>query len=70
MLSQKMLNAGRDFRTGNQWVFSLYGQNLRNEVNHGGDAQLPNLVGPVPTGGTFSPLARGRIAGLEITYEY
>ena len=70
LLSQKILNAGLDFRTGNHWVFSLYGQNLLNEVNHGGDTQLPAVIGPVPTGGTFSPLAKGRIAGLEITYEY
>jgi iron complex outermembrane receptor protein len=29
---------------------------------------LPNLLGPVPTGGTFSPLLKGRVVGLEVTY--
>ena len=50
------------------WVFSLYGRNLLDSVNHGGDTQLPGLIGPVPTGGTFSPLVKGRIMGLEATF--
>lgn len=42
--------------------FSLYGKNLLHEVNHGGDTQLPASLG----GGTFSPLTKGRIVGLEL----
>ncbi|MCH7507946.1 MAG: TonB-dependent receptor [Proteobacteria bacterium] len=73
ILSQQILDAGLDYRTaGGHWVFSLYGRNLLNEVKHGGDTQLPStLVLPVvPMGGTFSPLAKGRVAGFEVTFNY
>ena len=40
----------------------LFGRN----VVGGGDTQLPTALG----GGTFSPLAKGRIFGLELTYHY
>lgn len=71
LLSQDILDAGVDYRTaGGHWVFSLYGRNLLGSVNHGGDTQLPTLLGPVPTGGTFSPLAKGRIVGFEVTFDY
>jgi len=43
-------------------VFSIYGRNLTNEVNFGGDTQLPGTLG----GGTFSPLAKGRRVGIEL----
>jgi iron complex outermembrane receptor protein len=69
LLSQKILDFGIDYAMANQrWVFSLYGRNLLDSVNHGGDTQLPALLGPVPTGGTFSPLVKGRIIGLEATF--
>jgi len=42
--------------------FTLYGKNLTDEVLHGGDTQLSN--------GTFSPLAKGRVIGLEVNYEF
>lgn len=45
---------------------SLYGKNLLHEVNHGGDTQLPASLG----GGTFSPLNKGRIVGLELNLKY
>jgi len=38
-------------------------------VKHGGDTQLPALLGPVPLGGTFSPLSKGRIVGIELGYK-
>lgn len=41
---------------------SIYGKNLTNEVNFGGDTQLPGTLG----GGTFSPLAKGRRVGIEL----
>ena len=70
ILDQNILDAGIDYRTANSnWVFSLYARNLLNEVKHGGDTQLPDLLGPVPTGGTFSPLSKGRVVGFEVTYE-
>ncbi len=43
-----------------QWVVGLYGKNLPNQVRHGINA----------VGGAFSPLAKGRVYGLELTYRY
>jgi iron complex outermembrane receptor protein len=43
-------------------ILSVYGKNLTNEVNFGGDTQLPASLG----GGTFSPLAKGRRVGIEL----
>ena len=34
----------------------------------GGDTQLPDALGPFATGGTFSPLAKGAVYGVEVTY--
>lgn len=68
---QDILDAGLDFYSNDgRWVYSLYGRNLTDEVKHGGDTQLPSALGPVPLGGTFSPLARGRVFGAEITFNY
>jgi iron complex outermembrane receptor protein len=71
-LSQEILDAGLDFRMANsRWVFSIYGKNLLDDVNHGGDTQLPaTLFGALPWGGTFSPLVKGRILGLEVSFSY
>jgi iron complex outermembrane receptor protein len=71
LLSQDILDAGFDYMTANgHWVFSLYGRNLLDSVNHGGDTQLPSLLGPLPLGGTFSPLVKGQVVGLEVTFNY
>tara|TARA_R110000787_G_scaffold3532_4_gene13549 strand:+ start:12519 stop:14861 length:2343 start_codon:yes stop_codon:yes gene_type:complete len=59
---------------------SLYGKNLLDEVQVGNDTQLP-FPGPnstgvnlpyqdSPAGGTFSPLKKGRLLGVELTYVY
>ncbi|MEM7467068.1 MAG: TonB-dependent receptor [Pseudomonadota bacterium] len=56
------------FNTGAK--FTIYGKNLTNEVLHGNDTQLPAVLGPVPTGGTFAPLLRGRQVGIELQYVY
>lgn len=65
----KMVDAGVDYHTADDdWVISLYGRNLLNEVSHGNDTQLPGMLGPIPLGGTFSPLSKGRTVGLEVTY--
>ena len=64
---QKMLEAGVDIHLNDsQWVVGLYGKNLLDWVRFGGDTQLPAQLG----GGTFSPLAKGRIFGLELTYNF
>ncbi len=63
------LTAGVDwFSPTGTWVVSLYGRNLLDDVGHGGDTQLPTTLGGVPLGGTFSPLTRGRVAGIEVTF--
>jgi iron complex outermembrane receptor protein len=59
---------------------SLYGRNLFDEVQAGGDSQTP-FAGPLstgrrqpfgffPTAGTFSPLMRGRNVGVEALFEF
>jgi iron complex outermembrane recepter protein len=69
ILDQEILDVGLDFRSaGGQWSLSLYGKNLLNDVKHGGDTQLPALLGPVPLGGTFAPLSKGRVVGVELGY--
>lgn len=59
---------------------SVYGRNLLDEVQEGGDTQVPfggpNSTGvrrpfaPNPTAGTFSPLMRGRNVGIEAMFEF
>lgn len=67
----QMLDAGIDFYSNSgHWVVSLYGRNLLDEANHGGDTQLPDDIGGFPTGGTFSPLTPGLRYGLEVTYNF
>ncbi len=43
-------------------TISLYGTNLLNEVTHGGETQLPGTLG----GGSFAPLNKGRVIGVEL----
>ena len=59
---------------------SIYGRNLLDQVQEGGDTQVPfggpNSTGvrrpfaPNPTAGTFSPLMRGRNVGIEALFEF
>ena len=68
---QEILDAGLDFYSNDgRWVFSLYGRNLFDDVKHGGDTQLPDDISGVPTGGTFSPLAKGSVYGAEVTFSF
>lgn len=70
---QEILDAGLDFYSNDErWVFSLYGRNLLDEVKHGGDTQLPTRFNVnIPFGGgTFSPLAKGRVYGAEVTFRF
>lgn len=59
---------------------SIYGRNLLDQVQEGGDTQVP-FAGPLsdgvqqpfqqrPGGGTFSPLMRGRNVGIEALFEF
>jgi iron complex outermembrane recepter protein len=66
-----VLDAGLDFQSNDgQWIFSLYGRNLLDEVSHGGDTQLPDVIGPAPVGGTFAPLTSGIRYGVEVSYNF
>ena len=75
ILEQNILDAVIDIIPANgRFSIGLYGKNLLNEVKHGGDSQLPSTLGApplsAPLGGTFSPLAKGRIFGVQLTYRY
>ena len=68
---QKILNAGLDFHTADgSWTVGIYGRNLTDEVKHGGLTLLPSTLGGVPLGGSFAPLMKGRVIGLEATYTF
>lgn len=60
---------------------SLYGRNLLDQIQFGGDTQLGFAGGPLsdgnnrpfdprPFAGTFSPIARGRVIGIQAAYSY
>jgi iron complex outermembrane receptor protein len=67
----RILDAGVDFHSYDvTWQFGIFAKNLTDGVIHGGDTQLPALLGPIPLGGTFSPLAKGRIIGVDVTYNF
>ncbi|MYH40105.1 MAG: TonB-dependent receptor [Candidatus Dadabacteria bacterium] len=72
IMEQNILDAGIDITPANgRFSIGLYGKNLLNEVKHGGDSQLPaTLSGLADLGGTFSPLAKGRIFGVQLTYRH
>ena len=71
LLEQNILDAGVDIIPANgRFSIGLYGKNLLNEVKHGGDSQLPKDLQGVPLGGTFSPLAKGRTFGVQVTYRH
>ncbi len=75
ILEQNILDAGVDIVPANgRFSIGLYGKNLLNEVKHGGDTELPPTLPlrtqPVPLGGTFSPLAKGRTFGVQVTYRH
>ncbi len=69
---QDIVNAGLDFYGNNGWTIGLYGNNLLDEVKHGGDTQLPGFIGVQANmlGGTFSPLAKGRHYGVEVKRDF
>lgn len=75
ILEQNILDAGIDIIPANgRFSIGLYGKNLLDEVKHGGDSTLPSTLGlpplSAPLGGTFSPLAKGRIFGVQLTYRH
>ncbi|APG63474.1 TonB-dependent receptor [Sphingorhabdus lutea] len=70
------LSATLTWNTPAEWLsISIYGKNLLDEVGHGGDTQIPfggalsdgtNVAFDArPAAGTFSPLNKGRVVGVE-----
>jgi iron complex outermembrane receptor protein len=60
---QNVLNAGLDFTSPDgSMSIGIYGNNLTGEVRHGGDTQLSI--------GSYAPLMKGRVIGLEGTYNF
>lgn len=49
---------------------SLYGKNLLNEVQAGGETLLPFSPPAGLNGGTFSPLKKGRVYGVSVKYAF
>ena len=60
---------------------TVFGRNLLDEVQFGGDTQLPFAGGvysdgnnrpfdPRPAAGTFSPLEKGRTVGVEVALDF
>lgn len=60
---------------------SVWGKNLLDDVQFGGDTQIPFGAGaysdgnnrpfdPNPAAGTFSPMAKGRVVGLDFAVEF
>ena len=72
-----IIDANFTFRpTEGPWALSVYGNNLTDEVTFGGDTQLPDIAqfggdgaGPLPPP-TFSPLNKGRVIGVELTFDF
>ena len=61
--AQDRIDASIQYDVPNTGVnLTVYGKNLLDDVIFGGDTQLSN--------GTFSPLGKGRVFGVEITVEY
>jgi iron complex outermembrane receptor protein len=61
------LTAGVDLSSDSgDWVFSLYGKNLLDETNFGGDTQVSSSIG----GGTFAPMQKGRTVGVQLEYNF
>jgi iron complex outermembrane receptor protein len=65
------VQAGVDLMSSDgSWTFSLYGKNLLNEVVFSGDTGLPDKAGPIPLGGTFATVQKGRVVGLQVEYSF
>lgn len=68
---QEIMDAGIDlYSESGTWSVGIFVRNLLDDVTHGGDTQLPSMLGPLPLGGTFSPLGKGRRYGIEFTMNF
>jgi iron complex outermembrane receptor protein len=76
------LDGGFGINLGNPAIrFTVFGRNLLDELQFGGDTQLPFAGGgesdgtnepfdPNPAAGTFSPAFKGRTVGVEMTMDF
>ena len=75
------LDANITWNTGLEGLaFSIYGKNLLDQAQYGGDTQLPfpgpqstfvnRPFGVNPAFGSFRPLSKGRQIGAEVTFEF
>ncbi len=74
------LEAGLDWKANSSLTLSLYGKNLLDEVQFGGDTQVPfggvlsdgnnRPFDPRPAAGTFAPLNKGRVIGVEASVAF
>jgi iron complex outermembrane recepter protein len=74
------LEGGLDWKANSWLTLSLYGKNLLDEVQFGGDTQVPfggalsdgtNVPFDArPAAGTFSPLNKGRVVGIEASITF
>ena len=62
LLGADIIDASVGLTVHDRATISIYGQNLLNEVTHGGETQLPGSLG----GGSFAPLNKGRVVGVEL----
>lgn len=80
--SSDMLDASIAVNLGQPAIkFTLYGRNLLDAVQFGGDTQIPFGAGalsdgnnrpfdPRPAAGTFSPVFKGRVVGVEAALDF
>ena len=66
--SADMVDAAISYNTKGGFTYTIFGKNLKDEVTHGNDTQLPpSLGGP---GASFAPLNKGVVYGAEIKYSF
>ncbi|MGL6161443.1 TonB-dependent receptor [Microbulbifer sp.] len=69
MLSEvDMLDFSVGYRpSGGNYHLALFGKNMLDEVSEGNNTQLPITLGGV--GASFTPLNKGQVVGVELTYD-
>lgn len=65
-----MVDASISLNTKEDVTYTLYGKNLKDEVTHGGDTQLPFVAPFGGVGASFAPLNKGRVYGAEVRVNF
>ena len=66
--SADMVDAAISYNTKGGITYTIFGKNLKDEVTHGNDTQLPVAFGG--PGASFAPLNKGVVYGAEIKYSF